>query len=94
MKTDIYQKLQRDFGPQLQEAIGEIEAVDAATKGLISDRIIRAVIYLSKGDLERLRKQIELARIDWRDVLMAAEYDEKEVRVRDFDKTFHQLGLL
>jgi hypothetical protein len=38
------------------------------------DRIRFAVIKLSAGDLIRLGTMIELAKIDWRDVLCAADF--------------------
>jgi hypothetical protein len=40
------------------------------------DRIRLAVLKLSQGDLERLRRQIDGANIDWRDTLMAAGFGE------------------
>lgn len=94
MKPDIYQKIEQDFEQELMIGIGEILALDAEAKGWISDWIIRSLIYLSHGDLARLNQLIELAKSDWRDLLVAAEYDSNYVRVRDFEKTFHELGLL
>src|SRR5687768_5968991 len=38
------------------------------------ERILFAVLKLSKGDLKKLREAIELARFDWRDALMAAGF--------------------
>jgi len=38
------------------------------------DRVRFAVLKLSGGDLERLRREIESAHIDWRDTLMAAGF--------------------
>jgi hypothetical protein len=40
------------------------------------DRIRFAVLKLSHGDLERLRREIEASNIDWRDSLMAAGFGE------------------
>jgi len=69
--------------------------LEAETKGTIGDRIIRAVLYLSDGDLPKFHEKIKLARLDWRDVLMQAEYSfPEEERLRDFNKTFYELGLL
>ena len=31
---------------------------------------------------------IKLARTDWRDLLMCAEYEHPETRIRDFNKEF------
>ncbi|MCB1607359.1 MAG: hypothetical protein KDI71_10330 [Xanthomonadales bacterium] len=40
------------------------------------DRIRFAVIKLSAGDLERLRRVIDRAHADWRDILLAADFGE------------------
>jgi len=40
------------------------------------DRIRFAVLKLSGGDLERLRREIDGAHHDWRDTLMAAGFGE------------------
>ncbi len=40
------------------------------------DRIRFAVLKLSGGRLDRLRKAIRQAQVDWRDVLMAAGFGE------------------
>jgi hypothetical protein len=38
------------------------------------ERVRFAVLKLSGGDLEKLRKAIKLAQTDWRDLLMAAGF--------------------
>lgn len=40
------------------------------------ERLRFAVLKLSGGDLGRLRQEIEQAKIDWRDTLMAAGFGE------------------
>jgi len=40
------------------------------------DRIRFAVLKLSGGDLERLKREIDGAHYDWRDTLMAAGFGE------------------
>ena len=93
--TDIHQKIQIDFGLRAPFAMQVLDELDAESKGLVSPRLIRALVYLAKGDIEALKKTVELARTDWRDVLLQAEYSYPEaIRVRDFDKTFHELGSL
>ena len=94
MKVDIYQKIVRDFGNRANECIERIEALDAATKGLIDDQLIRCIVYLASGDLASLDEWIERARLDWRDVIMNAEFSSPdEKHVRDFRKTFFDLKL-
>jgi hypothetical protein len=94
MKTDIYQKIERDFGDDLKLAIEQIEILDARSKGLVGDRMLRAMVFLAKGNIERFKQVIELGRTDYRDVLWQAEYDCGEEQLYDFNKTFHELKLM
>lgn len=95
MLTDIYQKIERDFADKTPLAIAALDQLDAKTKGLVSPRLIRSIVYLAKGDVSELEKYISLAQVDWRDVLLQAEYSYPDnTRLRDFDKTFHELKLL
>lgn len=94
MKTDIYQKIENDFGSEAKLAIEQIEILDARSKGLVSDRMLRAMVFLAKGDIERFKQVIELGRTDYRDVLWQAEYDFGEEQLYDFNKTFHELKLM
>jgi hypothetical protein len=40
------------------------------------DRVRLAAIKIAKGDLAELRRQVDVAKVDWRDVINAAEYPE------------------
>lgn len=95
MAVDIFQKIEKDFGKDAKLAHKEFEILDAKTKGLISDRLFRAIVYLAEGNIDKLKMYIEMARVDWRDVLWQAEYDSPDdsERNRDFNKTFYELGL-
>jgi hypothetical protein len=94
MKTDIYQKIELDFGDDLKLAIEQVEILDARSKGLIGNRMLRAMVFLAKGNIERFKQVIELGRTDYRDVLWQAEYDCGEEQLYDFNKTFHELKLI
>jgi hypothetical protein len=94
MKTDIYQKIKKDFGDDVTRVIEQIIILDARSKGLIDDRMLGAMIFLAKGSIDRFKLVIELGRTDYRDVLWQAEYDCGEERLYDFNKTFHELKLM
>jgi hypothetical protein len=52
-------------------------------------RLIRCALIASGGSLEKLRGEIELLKIDYRDVIMAAEYASRSgklVRVRNLNE--------
>ncbi len=74
--TDILKRLESDYGKNYGEAIRKIQMLIISNKELRSNRIIRAIIYLGNNDIVQLEKIIELAMIDWRDLLMQAEYDK------------------
>jgi hypothetical protein len=60
-------------------------------------RVLRCLVFLSRGKLDALLAQVETARQDWRDTILAAEYEPTPgmkpfegdyVRVRDFSQPF------
>ncbi len=92
-KDDIIERINSDFRETADEAT--MMLVDAICKVdyLNTDRVIRCIIYLAKGNLIDLNKHIEAATFDTRDVMFWAEYqgikeNENPKRVRDFNKTF------
>jgi hypothetical protein len=66
----------------LAEAVAEAEHSIAACVGSLEakpghrglDRILLAILRVSGGDPARLESAIELAKRDWRDILVAAEF--------------------
>lgn len=61
------------------------------------DRVLRCVVYIARGKLDRLERAIQSAKLDWRDVIVSAEYEPKPgtkrwqgelVQVRDFNLPF------
>ena len=53
-----------------------------------SPRLIRCAAVASRGSLGQLRAEVEKLMVDWRDVIVAGEYDLLEgslTRVRDLD---------
>lgn len=91
---DIQKKLELDFGRESSLAKDELEALYAQTNWRIGNRMVRAIVYLSNGDFESLKKTIEHANTDYKDILWQAEYDRGDDQLRDFNKTFEELSLL
>ncbi len=94
-KDDIITRINSDFGENASKAttllLDAINNVDY----LKTDRVIRCIIFLAKGNLTDLNKYIETATYDTRDVMLSAEYEglkenESPKRVRDFNKTFEE----
>ena len=86
--TDIINRLECDYGKNFLEAKRRIQELIISNKEFRSERIVRALIYAGNKDIVHLKKMIELTRIDWRDLLMNAEYEYPNKRVRNFDNEF------
>ena len=87
---DIRRRIARDFGPaDASELLADLTARRGTDPQTFSDRIIRCVVYVANGDLETAKRAISLALIDWRDLIVWAEYDKKfEDRRRDLNMPF------
>lgn len=97
-KTDIIDKIEIDFGTNSIEAGKMLESAILETDYLQTDRIIRCIIFLSKGNLTQLDKYIAAAILDPRDVMFWAEYEnhddfEKTKRIRDFNNQFEKSAI-
>lgn len=93
LKEDIMQRINLDFGAHADEAVQILVDVTNRVDYLKSDRVIRCITFLAKGKLADLKKYIEAATTDPRDIMLWAEYeklpgDSDFTRVRDFNKTF------
>src|SRR5688572_4205616 len=94
-KYDTIERINADFGKDATEAITILNDAIDKTHYLQTDRVIRCIIFLAKGDLVLLKKYIEAATCDTRDVMLWAEYEKSNgdfnlKRVRDFNKTFEE----
>jgi hypothetical protein len=92
-KQDIQEKIIADFKDSADLASAILIDAILKTDYLKTDRVIRCIIFLSDGDLNKMRRFINVAINDTRDVMLRAEYvnlkiGEKPKRVRDFNKTF------
>lgn len=86
--ADIQKRLESDFGKDVGNAIRELQNLLKSNKEVRNYRIIRALIYVANKNILHLKKMIELAQTDWRDVLMNAEYEHPDKRVRNFNYEF------
>jgi hypothetical protein len=94
-KDDIIIRIQADFGNDANKAMTKL--IDAINKVdyLKTDRVIRCIIFLAKGNLTDLDKYIETATFDTRDVMLWAEYEKLNgdfnyKRLRDFNNIFEE----
>ena len=90
LARDIWGKVNIDFETPEEAALALSVLADFVdqNKKLSSDRIVRCIVFVANGDLNRLEKAIDLAKEDYRDLIVWAEYDEKNERVRDLTNPF------
>ena len=98
-KEDIQQRIKHDFNDSADKAIDILGNAILKTDYLKTDRIIRCIVFLANGDLNKLKKFIDNAIIDTRDVMLWAEYEEQEgdfnfKGIRNFNNTFDNAELL
>jgi len=89
---DILKKIDEDFKEDVDHAKKAIQPYLLNQIELRGPRIVRSLIFLSNGQIDELGKQIEIAKLDYRDTFLMAEYEGINTghpkRVRNFDKEF------
>jgi len=90
LAQDIIERLEWDFDDPEEAALATSVLKDFAEENqeLSNERILRCIVFVARGDLNRLGEAIDLAKIDYRDLIVWAEYDEKRERVRDLSVPF------
>jgi hypothetical protein len=85
---DVVRFVQDEFGKNAASALRTLEREPAFVR---CSRLVRSVVFLAEGDIRLLRKLIEHAIAEYRDVLLWAEYSRLDTdhprRVRDFTKS-------
>ena len=89
LPDDVIRWVSHNFSSgDVESALATLGSAVDHSGELVSQRLIRCAAVGSRGDLERLRLLVTDLRVDWRDVIMGAEYeirDGKPVQVRDFN---------
>lgn len=79
----------QDIIKQIEQDLELLSTVDTLNNNNDQNlRLIRSILFLSRGDLDRLEHYIKIANTDFRDLLYWAEYTEDGKQVRDFTKPF------
>lgn len=91
LPIDIENYYKKKFPSELHEEVSKLLSdIEFKNKELAHPRFLRCVLFNSSNDIQSLRHQIEELFIDYRDVIVAAEYI-KLVRVRDFSNPFDSI---
>ena len=76
LSDDIITKVRQDFiEDDSLLVLQRLKELVAEHAKLFSDRILRCLVVLAGGNIDKLVKAVATARLDWRDVIGAAEYD-------------------
>jgi hypothetical protein len=90
LADDILAKVRQDFS--VEETLPIIEMLSELQKEntrLFNDRILRCILFVADGRFESLVDSVALARKDWRDLIINAEYDGQfGARHRDLSLPF------
>lgn len=97
-KEDITIRIKQDFGNNSNKALTLLKDAIKQADYLKTDRVIRCIIFLAKGSIAELNKNIQMAILDTRDVMLWAEYEKPDgeldyKRIRDFNKPFDECSI-
>jgi hypothetical protein len=90
LADDIRRRVLADFEvDKAGKAMEILEQARTANPDFMTDRIVRCAVYVAGGDMATLRRALELAKTDWRDLIVWAEYDNAfGERKRDLKQPF------
>jgi hypothetical protein len=92
MTPDIQNRVSRDFSLADREKANSVLVQLCHELGGGELRILRCIVFLSQGELSRLAHYADQARMDARDVIYWAEYDDQDRQIYDFQKPFDSSG--
>lgn len=73
--ADVERIVRRDFAPsQVDEVLTLLATYGTADWEREAPRVRAAILKLADGDIEHLRRELDVAKRDYRDVLLGAEY--------------------
>jgi hypothetical protein len=73
--SDVERVVRRDYHPgQVDEVLALLRTYGTESWEREATRVRVAILKLAEGDLSRLREQLAVAKQDYRDVLLGAEY--------------------
>jgi hypothetical protein len=88
--ADVEAYLRRSFvDDEVEQAIALLDAAVTHTGAPAQPRLQRCAVIACNGSLSRLKHQIDTLAIDYRDVIVAAEYSMRDgelVRTRNLER--------
>ena len=96
LAADIEKRVRAEAKDEAETFLHRLR-VFAEENPALGDRVLRCVVYIAGGKVERLELAMQSAKLDWRDVIVSAEYQPKPgtkrwqgefVQVRDLNLPF------
>jgi hypothetical protein len=76
LADDILARVRRGFsGGETVAVIDQLEGLQREDCELFSNRILRCIVFVAAGKLAVMEQAIAQARVDYRDLIIWAEYD-------------------
>ena len=91
LPEDIIAKIRKDFSEDEMLPILQLLSELQKEYPERSSRILRCIVFLAHGSFEEFARAVALARLDWRDLIVAAEYDGwsgEDNKRRDLNEPF------
>jgi len=76
----LERRVRREFPADPELVIEVLSDLELEVTGEAQERILAAIVFVAGGDVEALERAIELAEVDWRDVLVAAGLERDDWR--------------
>ena len=87
LPPDVMARLNQDFGSRADAVAARL--LDCRRIGdYMGDRLVRCIVHAADGEELRVQQLIELKRQDYRDVIVAGEYDGSKRHIRDLRASF------
>lgn len=86
---DVVDRIHLDFGNNAHQVVELLSSYrEWGAENYLGDRMLRCIVYLSKGDISLILPWIALQQSDYRDLIIAAEYDRHSRQLRNFNCPF------
>ena len=90
LPKDVISFIQSSFSPEkCKEALSILSQSQIEDGSMPSPRLLRCVAFACSGNLPRLQRLASLLAVDWREVIMAGEYElrnKEAVQIRNFNE--------
>ena len=86
---DILERVRHDFpAEEVAPVTAMLTELQQQNAELFCDRILRCLVFVARGRFTAFADAVALARLDYRDLIVSAEYDRNWHQIRDLNRPF------